>query len=295
MQKPTNLLAHISLLTLNFLYALSYFVIKGVSPKYLHPNAFVLFRVLGAGLLFWMISSFFKGKKIERKDHYKLIVAAIFGIVGNQLCFFNGLILTSSVNTSIIMTTTPILILPISAWLIKEKISAFKIIGVVFGFTGALIVILQRPNYVDAANPILGNLLIFINAAMFSLYLVYTKSIMVKYGLFEFLKWLFLYGAILLLPFGGLPLLETDWASFTTEVWGSVAYVILVITFFTFILNMYAIKKLAPSSVSVYIFSQPLLTAILSYFIVGETIDVIGVMASLLIFIGVYFVAIKKS
>ena len=289
-----NTLAHLSVILLNLLYALSYFVLKKVSPDYLPASTFVMIRVISAGTLFWIAASFTKGKPIERKDHIKLFIAALFGVVFNQLCFFNGLVYTSSINTSIIMTTTPILVLPISAWWIKERVSGYKIIGIIIGFLGALIVILQRDAFATAPNPLKGNILIFINAALFSFYLVYSKPIMVKYSLFEVLKWTFLYGAIILLPFGLPELGEVNW-DFPTEIWWSVGYVIVIITFFTFILNMYAIKRLPPSAVSTYIFSQPLMVSILTYLFEGTPLTLQGGLAYILIFVGVYFVAIKKS
>jgi drug/metabolite transporter (DMT)-like permease len=289
-----NTLAHLSVILLNLLYALSYFVLKKVSPEYLPASTFVLIRVISAGSLFWIAASFTKGKPIEKQDHIKLFIAALFGVVFNQLCFFNGLVYTSSINTSIIMTTTPILVLPISAWWIKERVSGFKIIGIIIGFLGALIVILQRDAFDAAPNPLKGNILIFINAALFSFYLVYSKPIMVKYSLFEVLKWTFLYGAIILLPFGLPELSEVDW-DFPSEIWWSIAYVIIVITFFTFILNMYAIKRLPPSAVSTYIFSQPLMVSILTFLFEGTPLTLQGGLAYILIFVGVYFVAIKKS
>jgi drug/metabolite transporter (DMT)-like permease len=292
---PNKLTAHLSVLALNLLYVFSYFIVKGVSPNYLSASAFVLIRASGATVLFWMVALFFKGGKIERQDHPRLIFAALFGIVFNQLLFFNGLVLTSSVNTSILMTTTPILVLPISAWLLKEKMTPFKIIGVLVGFFGAMIIILQKEAVLTGSNPTVGNILVFINAALFSFYLVYVKPIMIKYSLFEVLKWLFLYGTIVIIPFGINDLYDIDWGSFTPKVWGAVFYVIFGITFLTFLLNMYAIKELSPLAVSIYIFLQPLLTAIVSWFWINETISIVGGLASLLIFVGVYFVAIKKS
>ncbi len=292
---PKKIAAHLSVFTLNLLYVFSYFIVKDVSPNHLSASAFVLIRASGATILFWLVALFFKGTKIEKQDHPKLIFAALFGIVFNQLLFFNGLVLTSSVNTSILMTTTPILVLPISAWLLKEKMTPFKIIGVVVGFLGALLIILQKESVVSGNNPALGNILVFINAALFSFYLVYVKPIMIKYSLFEVLKWLFLYGTIVIIPFGLSDFLSIDWTTFTPKVWGSVLYVIFGITFLTFILNMYAIKELSPLAVSIYIFLQPLLTAIVSWFWINETISFVGGLASCLIFVGVYFVAIKKS
>lgn len=286
--------AHIALFTLNLLYALSYFVIKSVSPDYLSANGFVLVRVTGALLLFWTIDIFLAKEKIDRSDWWKFIVAACFGVVFNQLSFFNGMTLTSPNYSAIIMTTTPLIVMVISAFYLREKITRNKLLGVGIGLLGAITVIVQNKITVEAPNPILGNLLIFSNAANFGFFIVFSKQLMMKYKPITVLKWVFLFGAIILLPIGGPDLLSSDW-SFPSAIWGSIVYVVVGITFLTFLLNMYAIKIVSPNVSTSYIFFQPLMAATLSYLIEGTLMDFKGVLASLLIFIGVYFISFRKD
>jgi drug/metabolite transporter (DMT)-like permease len=290
-------LAHISLFTLNLLYTISYFVVKGVSPKYLDASGFVFVRAAGATILFWLVSLFLTKEKVEKQDLKKLLFACLFGVVFNQLAFFNGLVYTTSINTSIIMTSAPLMALPMSYWMLKEKISSSKILGVVVGFIGALLIILQKEKLYNATNPLLGNILIFTNAAVFTFFLVYVKPMMVKYSPFTVLKWSFLFGTIVLIPVGApeLAKIGMDYTTFPLEIWWSIGYVVIGITFFTFLLNMFALKQVSPSIVSAYIFTQPLLTAILSWIIEGKIMNLTSAFACVLIFVGVYFVSFKKS
>lgn len=290
----TKYLAHAALLGLNLLYTISYFVVKGVSPVVISPSAFVFIRVVGACLLFWLCSFFIKSEKIAIEDLLKLGFACLFGVVINQLSFFNGLSYTSATNTAIIMTTTPLLALPMSFFLLKEQIGIRKVLGVLIGFTGACIIILHNKIDSTATNPILGNFLIFINASSFTFYLVYMKPMMVKYHFVHLLKWLFLFGCILLIPISSSGLQELDW-NFSPAIWGAIAYVIFGITFLTFMLNMFALKHLSPNVVTSYIFAQPILTAIMSFFVEGKIISWISILSSLLIFVGVYFVSFRKA
>jgi drug/metabolite transporter (DMT)-like permease len=286
--------AHIALFTLNLLYAISYFVIKSVTPEFLGANGFVLVRATGALFLFWLFGSLMPKEKIDKSDYKKFIIAALFGVVFNQLSFFNGMPYTSPNYSAIIMTSTPIIVLIISAFYLKEKITKNKVIGMILGGLGAVTIILQNEATKDAPNPILGNILIFSNAANFGFYIVYCKPLMEKYNPFTVLKWVFLFGSIILFPIGFSDIREASW-NFPTEIWVGIIYVIVGITFLTFLLNMFSIKRVSPNIATTYIFLQPFLSALLSYLIHGKVMDYKSIGASILIFIGVYFVSFKKS
>lgn len=286
--------AHIALFTLNLLYAISYFVIKSVTPDFLTANGFVLIRASGAMFLFWTIDRFLPKEKVPFKDLKRFAFAALFGVVFNQLSFFNGMSYTSPNYSAIIMTSTPLIVLIISAVYLKEKATKNKVIGMVLGGIGAVAIILQNKITKEAPSPILGNLLILSNAANFGFYIVYCKPLMMRYKPFTVLKWVFLFGSIILLPIGIPDLLNSSW-NFPTEIWFGIGYVVVAITFLTFLLNMFAITRVSPNVATSYIFLQPFLSATLSYFISGKIMDIWSISASFLIFIGVYFVSFKKD
>ena len=218
----------------------------------------------------------------------------MFGVVFNQLSFFNGITYTAPNYAAIIMTTTPIIVLVISALYLKEQITKNKIIGMVLGGIGAVTVILHNEISKEAPNPLLGNLLIFSNAANFGFYIVYCKPLIMKYKPFTVLKWVFLPGALILFPIGLPDLIKSSW-EFPLEIWISILYVVVAITFLTFLLNMFAISKVSPNIATSYIFLQPFMSAILSYFINDKIIDFYSILASTLIFTGVYYVSFKKA
>jgi drug/metabolite transporter (DMT)-like permease len=289
-----NTSAHIALITLNLLYAISYFVIKSVAPNYIGANGFVFIRASGAFLLFLTVDAFLPKDKVDKKDYKKFVFAAMFGVVFNQLSFFNGITYTAPNYAAIIMTTTPIIVLVISALYLKEQITKNKIIGMVLGGIGAVTVILHNEISKEAPNPLLGNLLIFSNAANFGFYIVYCKPLIMKYKPFTVLKWVFLPGALILFPIGLPDLIKSSW-EFPLEIWISILYVVVAITFLTFLLNMFAISKVSPNIATSYIFLQPFMSAILSYFINDKIIDFYSILASTLIFTGVYYVSFKKA
>ena len=292
--------AHLALLVVGVFYALNYIVAKGIMPEYIGPSGFILYRVLGATVLFWIVHRFISNEKIDRKDYPRFIQCALFGVAMNQLLFFNGLNLTTPLNASVIMTTNPILVLLASAVILKERITRLKIAGVSLGLTGALSLILLPVllGYEDvewrSGDPF-GDGMILINAISYGIYLVSVKPLMAKYEAMTVIKWVFTFGLVIVFPFGYGQALEVDWKEMPADILMGVLYVVVCVTFLVYFLNVYAMKSVSPSVVSVYIYLQPVFTGALSLSLGLEKLHWIKVMAAVLIFTGVYLVSVRKS
>ncbi len=291
--KNARILAHLALLTVGIFYALNYIVAKGVMPDYVGPSGFILFRVMGATALFWLVHRFTSNEKIDRKDYPKFIQCALFGVAMNQLFFFNGLNLTSPLNAAVIMTTNPVLVLLASAVILGERITRQKVVGVSLGLGGALVLIIlpvvlgHQDVEWKGGNPI-GDGMIFINAVSYGVYLVTVKPLMAKYEPMTVIKWVFTFGLVMVFPFGYGQALEVNWSEIPTDILWGIVYVIVCVTFLAYYLNVYAMKTVSPSIVSVYIYLQPVFTGALSLSLGMEDLNWIKVTAALLIFTGVY-------
>ena len=117
-----NYKAHFALLGANLIYGANFLIAKGIMPDKMGASALVLLRIIGAGFMFWIVKQFVK-EKVERKDFRLLIICGLLGISTNMLLFFHGLSLTSPIDASIIMTTTPVIVLILSALILKERIT----------------------------------------------------------------------------------------------------------------------------------------------------------------------------
>ena len=284
-----NYKAHIALLFANIIYALNYGWAKDVMEGgYLEPFAFILIRAIGATLLFWVVSLFFS-ERVENKDKLKLLLCGIFGVAANQLLFFKGLDQTTRINASIIMVASPIIVALLSAVLIKEKPSATRIVGILLGLTGACFIILQGESNNQGAS-LIGNLLIVLNATSYGLYLVLVKPLMKKYSPITVVKWVFTFGLIIVTPFG-LTEIDTIVWEMPNDILLKVGFVVVFTTFFTYLFNIYGVKRVSPTVVSSYIYLQPILTSIIAAFSGTETITIMIVISSIIIFIGVYLVS----
>lgn len=283
-----------ALFMVQLLYGLNYTIAKTVmNENYIKPFGFVLLRVAGATILFWFISLFLPKEKIEKKDFFKLFVAAVFGVAVNMLFFFKGLEFTSPIHASAIMTITPIIILILSAYILKEKITSLKVFGITIALAGALVLTIYGKSARAGDNVPLGNLLIFLNAISFSIYVILIKKLTAKYHPFTFIKWLFLFGLIMLIPFGYSELRDIKWQTFTPYITYSVLFVIIGATFGTYLLNPLALNKLKASTVGIFIYLQPVTAGLFALSMGVDFIDTTKIVAMVLIFLGVYLV-IKK-
>tara|TARA_R110002111_G_scaffold103778_3_gene160934 strand:+ start:9967 stop:10860 length:894 start_codon:yes stop_codon:yes gene_type:complete len=283
-----------ALFMVQLLYGLNYTIAKTVmNENFIKPFGFVLLRVIGATILFWILSLFVPKEKIERKDYLKLMVASLFGVVINMLFFFKGLEYTSPIHASSIMTIIPIIILVLSAYILKEKVTKLKITGVILGLAGALVLTLYGKSSRVGDNIPLGNLLVFLNAVSYSIYIILIKKLTAKYHPFTFIKWLFLFGLIILTPFGYSELQEVQWHTFTPYTTFSVLFVVIGATFGTYLLNPLALNKLKASTVGIFIYLQPAIAALFALAMGADFIDTIKITAMIIIFLGVYLV-IKK-
>ncbi|MDC3390702.1 DMT family transporter [Flavobacteriales bacterium] len=290
-----TLTAHISLLIANLIYALNFTIAKDVMPNFILPSAFILLRVIGALFLFSFSYFIFFFQKIEFKDILRFAICGLFGVAINQLFFFEGLNLTTPINAAIVMTTNPILVMLLSFIIVKEAISFRKILGITLGFVGASTLILSDGAIDLSSNNSTGNLFVFINATSYGLYLVIVKPLLNKYHPLTVLFYVFAFGLLFVLPFGYDDLTIVKWGTIPVNIYLEIIFVVVCTTFIAYLLNSSALKTLTASTVSIYIYLQPILASLFAIFLGADFLDEKKIIASVLIFSGVYLVSIRPS
>jgi drug/metabolite transporter (DMT)-like permease len=278
------------------IYGLNHTIAKNVMPVYISPFGFILLRVLGATILFWIASIFVKHERIERKDWPRLIACSFLGMVINMLAFFKGLELSTPVNSSVIITISPIIVFIFSAILLKEKIKLIRSAGILFGFVGALILVLYTAKTgLNAPNIPLGNILFIVNSFAYGLYLVLVKPLIEKYNVINLLKWLFLLAIIMNFPVTIEEFSSVDWTNLPIkEAIIPMVFVVVGTTFCTYLFNAYALRTLSPSTVSSFIYLQPIVGIIYAVSTKSDSLSLVSVIGMILIFIGIYLVTKKQ-
>ena len=279
----------------SLIYGVTFSIAKDVMPLYIEPYGFIVLRVLGATLLFWVVSLFTPREKIASSDYLRIAAAAFFGVAFNMLTFFKGLSYTSPIISAVLMVTTPILVLIFSAIIVKEKLQLKKVIGIVLGLSGATILILYGKKLATMPHAMLGNFLVFINAVSYAFYLIIVKKLMDKYNAFTFVKWIYTIGFLMVLPFGWSEIEQVVWNSIPTDIYYKIGFVVLFSTFFTYLLNLLSMRQLSPTTVAVFMYLQPLFATIFAISLGKDSLDAVKIGSALLVFLGVYLVVLKKS
>ena len=282
--------------TATTIYGLNHTIAKEIMPKYIEAFGLVQLRLLGAGLAFWIFSLFIPNEKIQKNDIKKIILASFFGMSFNMLMFIKGLSLSTPINSGILVTLTPVIILILSAILLNEKITFLKFIGISFGFLGAIILILNGGEFIkNAPNISLGNSLLLLNSLSYGTYLVIIKPLINKYSIITLMKWMFLIGLIISMPFTFSEFSSVNWKLLPFKAIWRMIFVVLGTTFLTYLLNSFALKNIKPTTIGAFVYLQPIIAILYSSITGNDKLDSIKILACILIFSGIYLVTKKKK
>lgn len=274
------------------IYGVTFTIAKDVMPRFIEAFGFIFLRVGGSAVLFWLVWLFVPKEKIDTGDWPRIVAAALFGVALNMLTFFKGLSLTSPISAAVIMVTTPMIVLMLSAVIIKEKMLPRKVFGIMLGLVGTALLILYGKSVGNATNAGVGNLLVFINAVSYGFYLILVKKLMQKYNAFTFVKWIYTFGFLMVLPFGWNEFEAIDWASMPADIYLKTAFVVAISTFLTYLLNLISMKALSPSTVAVFIYLQPLFATVFAIGLGKDGLSPVKIISAALIFLGVYMVTL---
>ena len=271
------------------IYGINHTVAKGVMPIHVKPFGFIMLRVTGAALLFWIISFFGPKEKIEKRDWSRILVCSILGMVINMLSFFKGLQLSTPINSAVLVTITPIIVVILSAFFLSERITLNKSLGVLMGFAGAIGLILFGAEVrQDAPNIPLGNFLFVVNATSYGAYLIVVKKLIEKYHPFTLMKWLFTIAVVINLPITLPEVMEIEWSTMPLWTYGSVAFVVIGTTFLTYLFNVFALTELKASTVGAFVYMQPLVGILFALFSGKDHLTLVKIVATAFVLVGVY-------
>lgn len=287
-------LALIGATIVSIIYGVTFTIAKDVMPKHIDAYGFILLRAGGSMLLFWLVWLFMPKEKIALIDFPRIIAAAFFGVAFNMLTFFKGLSLTSPISAAVIMVSTPMIVLVLSAIIMKERMKKRMVLGIILGLIGTASLILYGKSIGDTSQSGLGNFLVLVNAISYGFYLIIVKKLMNKYSAFTFVKWIYLFGFIMVLPFGWNEFSVVDWTIVPTAIYWKISFVVVISTFLTYLLNLLSMKELKPTTVAVFIYLQPLFASVFAISLGKDTLSLAKVSSALLIFSGVYLVTMKK-
>jgi drug/metabolite transporter (DMT)-like permease len=286
----STLKAHLGLLGTNLFFATNYSAIKYfTSHHYAGPLGINIIRVGVSLVLFWILFLFKRPeKRIEKKDFPALILCTLTAIALNQLLFIQGLSLTFPIHAALLTLITPILITIIAARILHERITIAKMIGLLLGAMGAVLLVSQREITAPGENVLFGDILVILSAVAYTFYFILVKPLMNKYSALQVIRWIFTIGFLMTLPFCYTEFTEITWQFFTFKDWFFLFMVVVPGTFFAYVFNVYGIQKLSASKAGAYIYSQPVFAVIIAIIFLKEYLSFYKIIAAVLIFAGVF-------
>lgn len=288
--------ARIAVLLGNFFFGTSVIAVKQISPFLVPAIALTAIRVGVVCLLFW-IMFLLKPQKtgFKKTDYWRLLLCGIAGITCNQTFSIKGMSLTSPIHASLLVLTTPITISFLAAWFLKEKWHVFKIMGLCLGIAGGSVLVFSRDlSSLAGDSQSTGDMFIILGAISYSVYMILVKPLMANYEATHILQWVFLFGAMISVPYGWTALSTVKWEAFYFVSWFSLGYVVVGATFLAYQFMNYGIKKLGASITGSFIYTQPFFTTIASVLIFHESISFPKILAAGMIVLGVFLTNFKK-
>jgi drug/metabolite transporter (DMT)-like permease len=294
-KRRVNTWAHLSLLAANIIYGLNYSIAKAVMPDHIKPFALVSVRSISAAALFWISSLFIPKEPVNRKDLLFLFGCSFFGVVINQTLFLVGLDMTTPVNSSIILSTNPIFAFVFAALILKERITFLKGTGLAIGLSGVILLIMQNGKPDLASSTFLGDIFSMVNTISWAFYTVIIKKMLEKYHPVTVMKWTFLFGMLITIPAGYHQWSTMDWSSIPLVAWLQIGFVIVCATYLGYLLITFGLRRLSPTIVATYTYTQPIIAAYVATLMGQDHIDLVMVVSALLIFTGVFVVSFQKK
>ncbi len=230
----------------------------------------------------------------EKGDYWRLAVLSLVGVTFNQLLFVSGLSLTKASNTSLLAVTIPIFTLAVGSMIGSEKLKRVKVAGILLAAIGVLFLIDPR-NASFSSDTTIGDILIILNSLSYGIYVATSKSIVTRNGAFRSIMWIFVFASIICVPLGAISISTVDSSAVSPAIWLLVLYICIVATAAPYLLNAWALARVNPSTVAVFVYLQPLIGFLLAVAFLGERIDFTFIVAAALIFAGVFLVIKKFS
>lgn len=293
-----NTLGHLACFIAYTIFGINIIVCKDLTTsQLLSPVALFCLRSLGAGLLFWLISTFLPKEKVDRKDYLKIFMAAVLGFFLTQMTFLIAIPSITPMDCSIVTSLSPIYTMFIAYFALREPITLRKAGGVALSFCGIVYLILNSATGADTSvqTSVWGLLLMIANSLCFSLYLGLFKPTICKYSVITFMKWIFLFSTLMALPLAVGEIVRFDYSVPDNVYWTELAFLIICSTFITYFLIPFGQKRIRPTLVSMYSYVQPIVAIAVSICVGMDTLSWQKVLAAATVFGGVVLVTNSRG
>jgi len=288
-----DLPVHTALLAVQMSFAGFHVVAKTVLTE-LEPLALAGLRVAIATPILLLLAWRKDRCLPRRRDLPTLLMLGILGVCINQVLFILGLQHTTATNAAILMPSIPVFAVAVAALLRIESVGWRRIMGIALAVVGAL-VLLDPGSMTPGGGSGFGNLLILLNCLSYATFLVLQRPILERLPWRTVISWSFLFGSLAVLGFAATDLYELELGGVSTFAWWGLAYIVALPTIFSYAVNTWAVKRSSPSLAASYTTAQPLFTALLAAWFLGEQLGAREAIGFVLIAAGLWRVSWRRG
>lgn len=285
---------YLALITVQVLFATMPIAGK-IVLRALPPMALVGFRAAGATImLLAVVQVGGRFRFIEWQDWPLLVLSSVLGLICNQWLYITGLSLTTAINSTLISTSIPVATLLVGIILGTDHATTRRILGILLAAVGVLSLVARSGGGFSSSTRA-GDLLIVANSLCYGTYIAVSKNLVRRYSSLNVITWIFIIGSFACVPVGIISLRHISLSTIPANVWLALIYVVALPTAGAYFLNAWALARVPPSTVAVYIYLQPLIAFFLAPVILGEKVGLGAILSSLLILAGVLVVTRRRK
>ena len=281
------LLTYIALMLAVLFWGLS-FVATKVALQSFTPFCLIFFRFFTASLFF--IALFWRTgfRPLSKKELKSLLLLAVMqpGLYFTFETF--GLQYTSATKTSLIIATIPVVVLSLSALLLRERIRLINFFGIMLSLIGVALLVFGSDNKEELGGMLTGDLLIFGAVLSASVYMIMTRRLGANIPSRQITGMQIIFGAMIFFPAFVYDLPKFNPQAITSEALFAVAGLTLFATIGAFLCYNYALTKIPVAKASVCINAIPLVTAFGAWVLLGESLTMVQLSGAGIVLLAVF-------
>lgn len=269
------------------------FLAAKVALRDIPPLDMAIMRFIIAALVLWPLGEHRRrGRKIDPADNRKLWGLGVLAIPINQGFFLYGLNWTTAGHGALLYALTPLFVMLIAAYLLRERIKLTRTVGIVVAFAGVFIVLAEHGLELSPGQ-FTGDVLILLAVVAWSYYTVLGKPLIKKYGAMVVTARAMTYGTILFLPIGLYAIRDFQPSLVAWDAWLGLLYCAIITSVLAYTLWYWALHFIDAAQVAIFNNMQPIIAAFLGWLLLSEPLTSVFIGGGILVLIGVLVTEIK--
>lgn len=274
------------LLAIQFIWAMSYVLSKPLVQVF--PPLVWVWIKSGIAALFLLAFALLSRRPHPSFSKNFFVLITLFTLLGGvltQSLFLTGLRYTTSINSAVLYSLTPLITLFIVVLFGFEKATPRQLLGISISLAGVLI-FCRIEQYKLISITLFGDFLTFLSCICYASFLALSKDFFKKHDPVWITTWIFILTTLFISLWSYQDIANFRWPEMTPSLWIAATYSILVATLLGYFLVVWAVTHHPASKVAQFEYLQPIIAAILAYFILDEKLTLQSWIGGMAIFLG---------